>query len=73
MTTNTETFDHNAIDIPGVSAPDDPAARDRWIREQVLEALNDPSPAIPHEKVMAKMAGIIDDAAARRSAPVVAS
>jgi len=67
MTINTESFNHNAIDIPGVSAPDDPVARDRWIREQVLEALNDPGPAIPHAQVMAEMAGIIDGEAARRN------
>lgn len=65
MTTNAKPFDHNGIDILGVTAPEDPVARDRWIREQVQEALDDPRPAVPHEQVMAELDAVIKATAAR--------
>jgi DNA-damage-inducible protein J len=34
----------------------DEAAHDAWFRAKVQEALNDPQPAIPHEKVKARFA-----------------
>ncbi len=34
----------------------DAAAHDAWFRAKVQEALNDPRPAIPHEKVKAHFA-----------------
>lgn len=36
-------------------------AYDVWFRAKVQEALNDPSPGIPHDQVMAEMQAIIDD------------
>lgn len=35
------------------------AAYDRWFRTQVLEAIDDPQPSIPHDHVMARMRAII--------------
>ncbi|USX15589.1 hypothetical protein NHH88_07350 [Oxalobacteraceae bacterium OTU3CAMAD1] len=35
------------------------AAYDRWFREQVQAALDDPSPSIPHDQVMAEMRALI--------------
>lgn len=32
---------------------------DRWFRAQVLEAIDDPRPSIPHDQVMAEMREII--------------
>lgn len=34
-------------------------AYDRWFREQVQAAIDDPCPAIPHDQVMAEMRAII--------------
>jgi hypothetical protein len=38
---------------------EDAAAYDRWFREQVQESLDDPSPSIPHDQVMAEMRALI--------------
>ena len=38
---------------------EDAAAYDRWFREQVQEAIDDPRPAIPHDQVMAEMRALI--------------
>ena len=38
----------------------DPAAYDAWFRSKVREALDDTSPAIPHEKVMQDAQALID-------------
>ncbi|USX21958.1 stability determinant [Oxalobacteraceae bacterium OTU3REALA1] len=35
------------------------AAYDRWFREQVQAALDDPCPSIPHDQVMAEMRALI--------------
>lgn len=35
------------------------AAYDRWFRDQVQEAIDDPRPSIPHDQVMAEMRAII--------------
>ena len=70
MTNHPKPFDHNAVEIPGVTAPDDPNARDSWIRKQVQDALDDSRPAIPHERVMANMDAIIEEAVARRQARI---
>jgi len=51
-------------DQPGQKRPDraealrqahEAAEYDRWFREQVQEALDDPRPSIPHEEVTARM------------------
>ncbi len=42
---------------------DEKAARyDRWFRKQVQASLDDTSPGIPHDQVMAEMDAIIDAA-----------
>ena len=41
------------------SAVEDAAAYDSWFREQVQTALDDPSPSIPHDQVMAEMRALI--------------
>ncbi|WP_109514900.1 stability determinant [Pseudomonas ovata] len=38
------------------------ASYDRWFRLQVQTSLDDPSPAIPHDQVMAEMEAIIAEA-----------
>lgn len=38
------------------------ASYDRWFRAQVQASLDDPSPGIPHDQVMAEMDAIIDAA-----------
>lgn len=38
---------------------EDAVAYDRWFREQVQEAIDDPHPAIPHDQVMAEMRALI--------------
>ena len=35
------------------------AAYDRWFREQVQQAIDDPRPAIPHDQVIAEMRALI--------------
>ena len=40
---------------------------DRWFREQVQAALDDPRPGIPHEQVMAETLAIIERHAARKA------
>lgn len=39
------------------SAPD---AHDAWFRAKVLEALGDPAPPVPHERVMQEARAMID-------------
>lgn len=41
------------------------ASYDRWFRRQVQESLDDPSPGVPHDQVMAEMETIIAEAEAR--------
>jgi hypothetical protein len=36
------------------------AAYDQWFRDQVQEAIDDPSPSIPHDQVMADVRAILD-------------
>ena len=38
----------------------DPEAHNAWFRAKVREALDDPSPAVPHEQVMRKSQELID-------------
>ena len=38
----------------------DPEAHDAWFRAKVREALDDPSPASPHERVMTDAQSLID-------------
>ena len=38
----------------------DPGVYDAWFRAKVREALDDPSPAIPHEQVMTGTQALID-------------
>lgn len=44
---------------PEFSAAEEAAAYDRWFREQVKIALDDPRPTIPHDEVMADMRALI--------------
>lgn len=44
------------------------AEHDRWFREQVQAALDDPSPGIPHEAVMADLEATLDRLADGRRA-----
>ena len=43
---------------PGLVA--DNASYDAWFKAKVYEALNDPSPTIPHEQVMNDIQALID-------------
>ena len=38
----------------------DPDAYDIWFRAKVKEAMNDPSPGIPHDQVMVSVQAVID-------------
>ncbi|ODV42450.1 addiction module antitoxin [Cupriavidus sp. UYMMa02A] len=38
----------------------DPASYDAWFRAKVQEALADPAPALPHDRVMADAQALID-------------
>ena len=38
----------------------DPGVYDAWFRAKVREALDDPSPAVPHEQVMTGTQALID-------------
>lgn len=44
---------------PEFDTAEDAAAYDRWFREQVQEAIDDPRSAIPHDQVMAEMRALI--------------
>lgn len=44
------------------------SAYDAWFRKQVQEALDDPSPSIPHAQVMTEVQAIIDAARAKKQA-----
>lgn len=35
-------------------------AHDRWVREQVEQAIADPAPSIPHDQVMADLQAVLD-------------
>lgn len=39
----------------------DPDAYDAWFRTKVLEALDDPRPAVPHVQVMQEAQALIDE------------
>lgn len=41
------------------------ASYDRWFRAKVQASLDDPSPSIPHDQVMAEIEAIIAEAEAR--------
>jgi len=43
---------------PGLTA--DPGPHDAWFRDKVREALDDPGPTVPHDRVMAEVQAIID-------------
>ena len=45
-------------DMPGLTA--DPEAYDAWFRATVREALDDPRPTVPHERVMSDSQALID-------------
>ena len=47
--------------------PSDPAEYDKWFRDQVQAALDDPGQFIPHEQVMEEMAALIEAHRARNS------
>ena len=38
----------------------DPGAHDEWFRAKVREALDDPHPTVPHERVMNDVQALID-------------
>lgn len=40
--------------------PSDPVEYDKWFREQVQAALDEPGPSIPHEQVVQEMAALIE-------------
>ncbi|WP_082304588.1 stability determinant, partial [Pseudomonas amygdali] len=42
------------------------ASYDRWFRLQVQASLDDPSPGVPHDQVMAEMDAIIAEAEKRQ-------
>lgn len=42
------------------------ASYSRWFRSQVQASLDDPSPSIPHDQVMAEMDAIIAEAEQRQ-------
>ncbi|MEX5595451.1 type II toxin-antitoxin system RelB family antitoxin [Pseudomonas orientalis] len=45
-------------DIP--QSMEDELSYDQWFRARVQEALNDPRPGIPHERVMYEMNALIE-------------
>ena len=45
----------------------DPEAHDAWFRAKVREALDDPRPAVPHERVMSDIQALIDGKRRARS------
>ena len=45
----------------------DPEAHDAWFRAKVREALDDPRPAVPHERVMTDAQALIDGKGRARS------
>lgn len=45
----------------------DPEAHDAWFRAKVREALDDPHPAAPHERVMSDTQALIDKKRRARS------
>lgn len=45
----------------------DPEAHDAWFRAKVREALDDPRPAVPHERVMSETQALIDGKRRARS------
>lgn len=47
-------------DHAGFASAEEAQAYDRWYREKVQAAMDDPSPGIPHEVVMAEMQAIIE-------------
>ena len=49
---------HNPIESEFATA-EDAAAYDRWFRDQVQAALDDPRPSAPHDQVMAEMRALI--------------
>lgn len=51
---------------PGLVATD-PEAHDAWFRAKVREALDDPHPTAPHERVMSDMQTLIDNKRRARS------
>jgi hypothetical protein len=46
--------------------PHDPYAHDQWLRENVQAALDDPRPAIPHDRVMARALARINNFARKK-------
>lgn len=52
------------------STTDEAEAHDAWVRAKVEAALASQSPAMPHDRVMAEIQGIID--AKRNAAPRLA-
>lgn len=47
-------------------------AYERWFRAKVQESLDDNSPLIPHDQVMAEMQALIDDKRREHAARTVA-
>lgn len=47
-------------DHEGFASPEEAEAYDRWYRAKVQAAIDDPSPGIPNEVVMAEMQAIIE-------------
>ena len=45
-------------DMPGLTTG--PEAHDAWFRAGVREALDDPHPTVPHERVMSDLQALID-------------
>jgi hypothetical protein len=44
------------------------ASYDRWFREKVASSLAQPGPGTPHDEVMARMDGIIEEAERKQRA-----
>ncbi len=53
--------------ISEFGSAEEEAAYDKWYREQVQEALDNPGPMIPHDEVMAEMRAIVTEARARNA------
>lgn len=63
MTQASPDFDHSALNIPGVTLPEDPTAAAHVLRERVQAALQSSRPSLPHAEVMHDMRARITQAA----------
>jgi hypothetical protein len=56
------------LDFGESDPPDDPEAYEKWFREQVQAALDDPRPSIPHEQALREIAALIEERRKQREA-----